>query len=362
MDLFRDIIANVLLIAFVQGFILAFFVWVNGKTVCKKVFYLWLIILILSLNTLQAWMKIKGYGFYVGALDYLYAPWFLFVMPVYSLFIEDFVFPRPRVSGKFLQVAGIMFLGLMGLSLYLYFTHDNARILQKKLMRIHAYDEFAGLVFSWIILFYIIRFYGRYKEHFLLYKNLGWIKYSFTVGNILFFLWAVAIVSNYFFNGEGTDVFYQILRVVSALLIFWFVYTGLYRFLIDTTDLWVLPEEVIEGTDREELLFEKVKRFIEEKEIYTHADLTLYKLAQILQMHPANLSRLINRFSGGNLAQFINEFRVKRAQELLRKDGDNRLTMEEVGKKAGFSSRSNFYTNFKQATGITPKQFRDGLK
>ncbi len=52
-----------------------------------------------------------------------------------------------------------------------------------------------------------------------------------------------------------------------------------------------------------------------------------------------------------------NQLRVQHAIELLTESNLSTLTIESVGKQSGFKTRSNFYTAFKEETGVTPNEY-----
>ncbi len=52
-----------------------------------------------------------------------------------------------------------------------------------------------------------------------------------------------------------------------------------------------------------------------------------------------------------------NKFRIEYALELLEKKEARNVSMEGIGQQAGFASNSNFYTCFKEVTGLTPNQW-----
>ena len=64
----------------------------------------------------------------------------------------------------------------------------------------------------------------------------------------------------------------------------------------------------------------------------------------------------INQYSQNNFTGLINKYRINEAcRLLLRKEGKYKIT--EVYKYSGYSEPSTFYRNFKDITGLTPKQF-----
>jgi AraC-like DNA-binding protein len=57
-----------------------------------------------------------------------------------------------------------------------------------------------------------------------------------------------------------------------------------------------------------------------------------------------------------------NDFRVSYAIELLDEGLTNSLSIDGIGLKAGFSTRSNFYSWFKRNTGFTPSEYLESKR
>jgi YesN/AraC family two-component response regulator len=70
-----------------------------------------------------------------------------------------------------------------------------------------------------------------------------------------------------------------------------------------------------------------------------------------------NLSQVINEKTGFNFNDYINTFRVEEAKNILTSPEYQKLTIEAIAEKAGFNSKSPFYTAFKKHAGMTPKEF-----
>ena len=51
------------------------------------------------------------------------------------------------------------------------------------------------------------------------------------------------------------------------------------------------------------------------------------------------------------------QLRIQYASKLLDAGQADELSMDGIGKKAGFSTRSNFYNAFKTETGMTPSEY-----
>lgn len=73
---------------------------------------------------------------------------------------------------------------------------------------------------------------------------------------------------------------------------------------------------------------------------------------------PYHFSRLFKQGTGFSPYQFLIECRVLTAQQLLR--AQRALSLGEIAFRCGFADQSSFTRCFRQRTGLTPKQYRDG--
>ena len=73
---------------------------------------------------------------------------------------------------------------------------------------------------------------------------------------------------------------------------------------------------------------------------------------------PYHFSRLFKQATGFSPYQFLIECRVLAAQKLLR--AQRGLSLGEIAFRCGFADQSSFTRCFRQRTGLTPKQYRDG--
>jgi len=98
-------------------------------------------------------------------------------------------------------------------------------------------------------------------------------------------------------------------------------------------------------------------RHIEEKEPYLDTNLSLKILADQIEIHPNQLSWLLNETIGKNFNEFINHYRIERFKTIIKDPKNSNLTIEGLSYESGFNSKTVFNTYFKKATGLTPKQF-----
>ena len=101
----------------------------------------------------------------------------------------------------------------------------------------------------------------------------------------------------------------------------------------------------------------RLLNFINEEKPYLDPDLSLRSLAKQVDIHPNQLSWLLNESMGKNFNEFINHYRVE-AFKLLSKDPSNKhLTLISLAYESGFNSKTVFNTYFKKETGLIPKEF-----
>ena len=64
-------------------------------------------------------------------------------------------------------------------------------------------------------------------------------------------------------------------------------------------------------------VFEKVKAYVEESEIYKNQHLKLSDLSQVLNISEKQISQAVNECFGQNINFFINSYRIKLAENML---------------------------------------------
>lgn len=92
--------------------------------------------------------------------------------------------------------------------------------------------------------------------------------------------------------------------------------------------------------------------------IFDHLEdkLTVEALSDFVGLNPSYLSRLFAKETGVTIRRFIINAKVSTAQNLLRYSDFSYL---DISLALGFSTQSAFISVFKEATGVTPKKYRD---
>lgn len=102
---------------------------------------------------------------------------------------------------------------------------------------------------------------------------------------------------------------------------------------------------------------EQIIDLFENKEPFIDPDLSLRSLALQLNIHPNQLSWLLNHGFSKNFNEFVNHYRVDHFKSLAADPKNSNLTILAMAFDSGFNSKSVFNTYFKKETGITPKDF-----
>ncbi|MBS1531416.1 MAG: ABC transporter permease, partial [Bacteroidetes bacterium] len=106
----------------------------------------------------------------------------------------------------------------------------------------------------------------------------------------------------------------------------------------------------------------RLKEMIVTNRLYEDAELTLATLAAKLNIHPHDLSRIINVGLEKNFSDFINEFRVREVVRKMQDPAYERLTLLGIAYESGFNSQRTFNRVFKELTGKTPLEYKNTLR
>lgn len=101
----------------------------------------------------------------------------------------------------------------------------------------------------------------------------------------------------------------------------------------------------------------RVEQFMKEQKPFLNPNLSINQLAKQMAIPSRELSFVINSGFLKNFFDFIGGYRIDHAMHLLAHQ-ESRKTILEVMYESGFNSKSVFNTAFKQATGMTPSQYR----
>ncbi len=99
----------------------------------------------------------------------------------------------------------------------------------------------------------------------------------------------------------------------------------------------------------------RTKEFVEEN---LRSELTATMIADAVGVTSGYLSRVFSASEGKTLIHFVSEKKIAKSKQLLE---DEKNSIRMIATEIGFSSPSYFIRFFKKFTGVTPKQYREGL-
>jgi AraC-like DNA-binding protein len=114
-------------------------------------------------------------------------------------------------------------------------------------------------------------------------------------------------------------------------------------------------EEDDAASERDRDVLERVDELLSEQKLFRDENLTLTRLARRAGMPARQISGAINRLSGKNVSQYINDFRIAEACRLLR-ETDMPVTAAML--ESGFQTKSNFNREFRRVTAQSPVTWR----
>lgn len=121
----------------------------------------------------------------------------------------------------------------------------------------------------------------------------------------------------------------------------------------DVADVASTQEPTEDTGDRETIA--AVQSLMEGKRVYRDADLNLDRLARKLGLPARQISTAINRATGKNVSQYVNECRIAEACTLLSETAN---PVTEIMFEVGFQTKSNFNREFRRVTDMTPLEWR----
>lgn len=116
--------------------------------------------------------------------------------------------------------------------------------------------------------------------------------------------------------------------------------------VIETVDENALPTRMVEALDN----------YIREN---ASDDISNTEIGAIFGYHPFYISKVLKDRKGMTLRQYIIAYRLKLAKKLLEESGKS---VNEISEECGFNDPSYFTKTFKNAFGMTPKDYRNLTK
>ena len=242
-------------------------------------------------------------------------------------------------------------------SLVLIFTFQNVIYITKmiKLLRRHSakigdifsFDE--GISLSWVKTFivgYILFIACIYIMSLGIFDEIEWLFDSVILAYIIFAgfhgIQQVDIYNKYLHKEDWDDVVQESVEN---------------EYISNNTNNEAENPSVVD--ERISEIKNQVIELLEIDKLYLNHDLTLVDVSKKLNSNTKYVSEAINQGFSKNFISLINDYRIREAQRLLHDKEYHYLTIEAIGNKSGFKSKSSFNNAFKRIVGQTPSEFKN---
>ena len=131
----------------------------------------------------------------------------------------------------------------------------------------------------------------------------------------------------------------------------------------DTVEEEAPMSDIARTAYHEALVDKNIEMLIRENRYYLDKTLTVQKLATCLGTNRQYLSNYINQEKKTTFYDYINDFRLEEAKNLLEcQEGGRPYSMEEISSLSGFNSYSTFLRAFAKKYGQTPSRYLKNLR
>lgn len=365
-----------MLLGSVQGIVFSAIVLFSKKYKSQSNFFLAFLILAIALNNLQYFLQEAEIVNIQLFFSYIYFPFASLIMVFYFFYVKFFLYPENHISKK--QIALFLpFLFFFCVVSYYKVNHANS-VMSVDIIdffwQLTYLEELFGVIYSLVLLFasylLILQFEnGQISGKSQIPKtNLTWLKVISAITFVLCLLWLVSIVVELQLSGESTIAYYVLWSGVT-IWIYILGHIGLYRFGILKEQVNIQKYAVAhkseikldENWGRNEYII-ALEDFIVSQRNYLDSSLSLEMVADKLNLNKSYLSRLINLELGKSFTDYVNELRVEEAKSYIANPDFWNYTLVSIGLEAGFNSKSAFNLAFKKFTGLTPSEYKEGVK
>ena len=337
-----------------------------------------LLVLTISLNNIQSWILTKNFFSEYFFLDYLHIPWHFFIAPFFYMFLIYYLDIKKQ-SQNILKIIIPVFIILISIRIGFvsFFSDTNTADIAYLFEKYTTFEEIFSLLVSLFIFGYSFHILSRKEKLFtkvLAFDNLKWIYTFFKLGLFTYVFWIVALAITVALNFTEYIYSYYPLRILTTVLIYWIGYQAIIqlRLLKERKDLRKklavksapIHQEILndEKDAQKKKIFDEIESLLLEKKLFTEPKLTVEFLANEVDINAAKLSNIIKLFSENSFNEYINEFRIELAKELLLDENYKNYTITAIGLESGFNSKSTFYSTFKKHTGNTPSAYQKTIK
>lgn len=286
------------------------------------------------------------------------------------LYLYVLAITRAHFRWRAVQALHIVFLALP-LLLILVFNLDSDRL--RYLSGRHSessaqatqllwhYLKLIPVLYAYAAVLEVRRYKRQLKEFYSAFSLRGprWLLLLVS-GFALNWLWSLGV--HFLGQSVGIDIAdnfgivdnYLTFLLVNAL----FVYSLLYAHALLLTQEAPKNKEPQAAIEPSPEAIARIRATMESQQLYLTQNLTIEDFARHVGIHYREVSTIINTEFKTNFFEFVNEYRVNRAKQMLLDPAFARMTILDILLESGFNSKSSFHRFFKRYTGVSAAEFR----
>lgn len=237
-----------------------------------------------------------------------------------------------------------------------------------------AWSRFIAPSFLLVYIYYlrhILKLIRSFKVNLLqLYSNLNLTKvewlyywvYSYIISSMIVVV--IILIADY--GILDVSLAFLIVALIITIQMFLIGQIGIVsNFRFPDTKSFINSEKKYKGSGLKKesitLLKESLLKLLDDESLHLNSELNLNDIAKELNLPVYQASQLINEGFNKTFFDLINSYRIKEFKRRLEDQRYRHLTLLGIAFDSGFNSKSGFYKVFKEATGQTPRQYKESI-
>lgn len=216
-------------------------------------------------------------------------------------------------------------------------------------------------IFTFILIFKYKRLINENYST-LLFHNINWASFVLIARVVYAFFpiaWTlVANFTNITFETQNMRLLAGSTTILYLSVVLWKVMSGADKTkpILEEERVSKYANSKLEENEKQNY-HQLLNELMESKKPYLDSNLKLAHVAEEINVSAKSLSQIINEMEGRNFYDFVNDYRLEFAKDMLLSE-DQKMTIAEIMYASGFNSKSSFNTYFKKKTGLSPSSFR----
>ena len=260
-----------------------------------------------------------------------------------------------------LVVAGLVFWGGLDSDRLRFLPNANTAYSAQLASYLWHYLKFLPVIYAFAAALEIYRYKQQLKQFYSSLSLQGpyWLL-LLTLGFAFNWLWSLVVhlvgQSVSFTMADNFGIFdnYITFLLVNAL----FIYSLLYAHQLLETKGKPKEKETAVAAEISPDAIARIRNTMEKHQLYLTQNLNIEDFARQVGIHYRDVSSIINKQFNTNFFEFVNEYRVNRARQMLLDPRYAEMTILDILLDSGFNSKSSFHRFFKRYTGMSAAEFR----